>query len=284
MERKSFLLGIFGFLFCLNVLAWIAVFEASEYSHLQVIFFDIGQGDAIFIVSPKGHQILIDGGPGSKILEKLAKEIPFYDRSLDLVILTHPEKDHMEGLIEVLKKYEVDYILWTGVVRDTSEFKAWQESLEKEKAQIRIAKAGQKITASKVVFDILHPFEKLEGREFKDSNNTSIVAKLSFGNNSFLFTGDIYNSGEKKLVERGDDLNSDVLKVSHHGSKSSSCEEFIEKVLPDIAVLQLGRKNPYGHPHQEVLERLEKYEIEILRTDESGDIKIVSDGNNYMEF
>ena len=283
MERKNFLLGIFGFLFCLNILAWIAVFEASRPSFLQVIFFDIGQGDAIFIVSPQGHQILIDGGPGSKILEKLAKEMPFYDRSLDLVILTHPEKDHMEGLIEVLKKYEVDYILWTGIVRDTLEFKEWQESLGKEKTQIKIAKAGQKIIASKVVFDILHPFEKLEGRKFKDSNNTSIVAKLSFGENSFLFTGDIYSSREKKLVERGDDLNSDVLKVSHHGSKSSSCEQFIEKVSPDIAVLQLGRKNPYGHPHREVLERLEKYEIEILRIDELGDIKIVSDGTKLYK-
>jgi len=282
MERKSFLLGIFGFLFWANFLTWIAVFEVSRLPYLKVVFFDVGQGDAIFVESPQGHQILIDGGPDSRILEKLPKEMPFYDRSLDLLILTHPERDHMAGLIEVLKKYKVDYILWTGVLRDTPDFQEWANTLSSikiggGKAQIKIARAGQKIIASKAVFDILYPFENLEGKEFKNSNDTSIVLKLSFNNSKFLFTGDIYKSGEQELIEKGSDFDIDVLKIAHHGSKTSSSEEFLERTSPEIAVIQLG-KNPYGHPHQEVLERLEKYGIEVLRTDEKGDIEMISDG------
>lgn len=273
---------IFGFLLGANVLVWAIVFWVSQSRPLKVVFFDVGQGDAIFIETPQLHQILIDGGPGSKILEKLSREMPFYDRSLDLVVLTHPEKDHMGGLIEVLKKYDVDYILWTGILRNTAEFREWQNSLQKEKAKIEIARAGQRVVASETRLDILHPFESLEGKEFKDSNDTSVVARLSFGKNSFLFTGDIYQSEERKLAERRSDLNSDVLKVAHHGSKTSTSEGFIEKVLPEIAIVQVGENNPYGHPHKEVLERLKKHDVLLLRTDEKGDIKIVSDGK-YLD-
>jgi len=274
MARKKLFLWI---LVWANFLAWSIVFEASKPPLLKIVFFDVGQGDAIFVETPQSHQILIDGGPDSKILEKLDQQMPFYDRSLDLVILTHPELDHMGGLIEVLKKYKVDYVLWTGILRNTREYQEWQRVLKKTKAKIKIARAGQRIIASNTIFEILHPFESLAGKECKNSNNTSIVTKLSFGNNAFLFTGDISRSEEKKLVEQKSNLDADVLKVAHHGSKTSTCEEFLENVLPEIAVIQVGKDNHYGHPHQEVLERLKKYKIEILRTDELGDIEMISD-------
>lgn len=284
MERKNLERGILGFLFCLNFFAWAAVLETSQRHFGKVTFFDVGQGDAIFIETSQAHQILIDGGPSGKILEKLSAEMPFYDRSLDLIILTHPEKDHMTGLIEVLKRYRVDYILWTGVKRNTSEYEEWKNALEKEKAPIRIARAGQKVRAAEAVFDILYPLEILEGTELKDSNNTSVVVRLSFGKTSFLFTGDIYQSGEKNLMAKRNDLSSDVLKLAHHGSKTSSSEEFLKRVLPAIAVAQAGKDNPYGHPHQEVLARLISIGSKILRTDEMGDIKIISDGERYSIF
>lgn len=279
-EGKKSTFFILGFLVFANILAWFVVFDFSEAEIVKVSFFDVGQGDAIFIETPQGHQILIDGGPGSKILGKLSQVMPFYDRSLDLLILTHPEKDHMEGLVEVLEKYQVDYVLWTGILRDTPEFEEWQKALQQENTEVKIAKAGQRIIASKAVFEILYPFESLKGQTFEDSNNTSIIAKLSFGQSDFLFAGDIYTSAEKELVEKGVGLESEVLKIAHHGSKTSTSSEFLEKVLPEIAVIQLSTNNPYGHPHQEVLERLQKYEVEVLRTDENGDIEIVSDGNN----
>jgi len=285
---KNWNSGILIALICFNILAWIAVYDLSRPQFLEVIFFDIGQGDAIFIETPKRHQILIDGGPGSVILEKLGKSTPFYDRTIDLIILTHPEFDHLSGLNEVLKKYKVENILWTGVVRDTAEAKEWKKLIEEEKeegSRIKIAKVGQKINLSiyeiNSYIEILFPFENLEGKEFKDSNNTSFVCKLVFGKNSFLFTGDAYKNVEGELINKKAEIDSDVLKVAHHGSKTSTSEEFIAKVSPEIAVISVGRENKYGHPNQEVLELLEKYGIRILRTDEDGDIKIISDGKNY---
>jgi len=279
-KDKKLIFWILVTLFCVNVFTWSVVYELNKTQLLEVIFFDIGQGDAIFIETPKGYQILIDGGPSSVILEKLGKEMPFWDRTIDLVILTHPEHDHISGLIEVLKRYEVDYILWTGVLRDTGEYKEWKRLIEEEIVQVKIAKADQKIFFSETFLDVLYPFEDLEGKDFKNTNNTSIALRLVFNNHSFIFTGDLYKSVERKLIDRGLYLDSNVLKVGHHGSKTSSCEEFLEKVKPEIAVISAGKENPYNHPHPEVLEVLDKYDITVLRTDIDGDIKIISDGEN----
>jgi len=278
--KISFLLFVLGILVFLNIFIWQEVFDWLFNPYLKVIFFNVGQGDAIFIVSPQKHQILIDGGPNSIILEKLAKEMPFWDRSIDLIILTHPEHDHIAGLLEVLKRYKVENILWTGVIRDTAEYKEWLRLIKRENSELRIAKAEQKIKAREVHFDILNPFENLSGRKIKNVNDTSVITKLVFDKKSFLFSGDAYKPVERKLIARGLALDSDVLKVGHHGSKTSSAEEFIEKVLPEIAVISAGKNNRYGHPHQQTLDTLEKYGVETLRTDINGDIKIISDGKN----
>jgi len=294
MKKNNIVFIVLAVLFCLNFLAWIAVFDLSKPQYLEVSFFDVGQGDAILVETPRGHQILIDGGPDFSVLEKLGQEMPFYDRSIDLIILTHPEHDHIAGLIEVLKRYRVDNILWTGVLRDTAEYREWLKLIEKEGAEVKIAQLGQKITCSRrllgqQVFNILNPLENLEGKKVQNSNNTSIIAKLIFNENSFLFTGDAYKSVERKLLEKEINLDSDVLKVGHHGSKTSTSEEFLEQVLPEIAVISAGLENRYGHPHQETLATLNKYDIKVLRTDKEGDIKIISDGynlkviNNYQK-
>lgn len=280
-----------------NILAWTAVYDLSQPRFLEVNFFDVGQGDAIFIETPRRQQILIDGGPDSTILEKLGKEMSFWDRTIDLVILTHPESDHLNGPLEVLKRYKIDYILWTGIVRDTAEYKEWQrllkEESEKDGARIKIAKSGQKIKLWRsdlhnIYLEVLYPLENRENQQLKDSNNSSIVCRLTFNQNSFLFTGDIYKSAEKELVIRENScsnscefasLDSDVLKVAHHGSKTSSSKEFIEAVSPEIAVISVKKDNSYGHPHPEVLENLN--DINILRTDINGDIIIISDGTRY---
>jgi competence protein ComEC len=279
-ENEKFVLFILGFLFLANFFSWIIVFDLKSHRFLKVNFFDVGQGDAIFIETPTRHQILIDGGPSSKIIEKLAKEIPFWDRSIDLIILTHPEKDHITGLLEVLKRYRVENVLWTGIVRDIPEYKEWVNLIEKEKANLKIAKAGQKISCKNCQWEIeiFYPFESLEGEEFEDSNNTSIVNKLIFGKSSFLFTGDIYKDVEESLTLTSFDLRSNVLKVAHHGAKTSSSQKFLEKVSPDVAIISVG-ENKYGHPNKETLEILEKYGIRVLRTDREGDIKVFSDGN-----
>jgi len=276
---------IFSLLILFNVLAWLVVYDLSQPQFFEVTFFDIGQGDAIFIETLQKHQILIDGGPDSTILERLNEEIPFWDRTIDLIILTHPEHDHYGGLIMVLERYKVKNILWTGVLRDTAEYGEWKEVLERENANVIIAKSGQRINWLKSDTDqymeVLFPFESFKDEIVKDINNTSVIAKLIFGENSFLFTGDAYKSVERELVNRGLNVDSDILKVGHHGSKTSSDEDFIKEVSPDVAVISCGKDNPYGHPHPETLETLEKYGINILRTDLIGNIKFILNRKSY---
>ncbi|MBL7142157.1 MAG: MBL fold metallo-hydrolase [Candidatus Pacebacteria bacterium] len=278
-NKENRILVVLIILFCFNILAWLTVFDLNRQGSLEVNFFDVGQGDAIFIEMPGNQQILIDGGPGSAVLEKLGEKMPFWDRTIDLLILTHPHDDHLSGFIKVLENYEVENVLWTGVLMETSIFEKWQEAIKETK--VYIAQSGQKVIAGIVVLEILYPFENLENQKIKEVDNTSIVVRLVFGDNSFLFTGDAFQSVEKQLVGKGIFIESDILKVGHHGSKTSSSREFIEEVSPEVAVISVGKDNKYGHPNQETLDTLTKYGIRIFRTDEQGDIKIISNSKNY---
>jgi competence protein ComEC len=280
--KKIYLLFFVGFLFALNIFCWKEVFVLASNNDLKVVYFDVGQGDSVFIETPQRHQVLIDGGPTPVVLSKLAKEMPFWDRTIDLVILSHPEKDHMAGLLDVLQRYKADYILWSGVVRSSSEYQKWIEVLEKQKkmgTKIIIAESNQRIAVGESFIDILHPFDNLVGNDSKDSNDTSVVFDLTFYENSFLFVGDISSSLEKKLVNSGINLTSNVLKVAHHGSKYSTSDIFLENVKPEVAIISVG-ENSYGHPTPEVLQRLDDFEVKTLRTDQIGDITILSDGEN----
>lgn len=283
MIQKKYFLFVAGFLLVLNVFVWKEVFVLASSNKLEVDFFNVGQGDSAFIKTPENHQILIDGGPDSAVLEKLSENMPFWDKSIDLIILTHPEADHMQGIFNVFQAYKSDYILWSGVKKSAPEYGAWISALEKQKkmgAKIIIAKMGQEIKAGNVLIDTLFPLENVEGRDMKDSSNdTGVVSKVIFGKNSFLFTGDISNKAEKNIVNYGENILSDVLKVAHHGSKYSTSDLFLGNVKPKIAVISVG-KNSYGHPTSETLQRLENFGIKIFRTDINGDIKIVSDGSN----
>ena len=278
-NKENRILVVLMVLFCFNILAWLTVFNLNRQGSLEVNFFDVGQGDAIFIEMPGNQQILIDGGPGSAVLEKLGEEMPFWDRTIDLLILTHPHEDHLSGLIKVLENYEVENVLWTGVMMETSIFEKWQEAIKE--AKVYTAQSGQRVIAGKAVLEILYPFENLKDQKIKEVDNTSIVARLIFGNDSFLFTGDAFQSVEKQLAEKGIFIESDILKVGHHGSKTSSGQDFIEEVSPGVAVISVGKDNKYGHPNQETLDTLAKYGIRIFRTDEQGDIKIISNSKNY---
>jgi len=279
-RREKIALFLVVFFLVADFFAWQEVFRLTG-RMLKVVFFDVGQGDCIFIETPQGHQIMIDGGPDAAVVKKLKKEVPFWDRGIDLVILTHPEKDHLAGLLEVLKRYRIDHILWTGVARKTDDYNEWKELIKTEGAKTAVVKGGESIKAGDVEINILYPLESLEGKEFENSNDTSIVSRLIFYDSTFLFTGDITSKVELKLVDKDVSLKSEVLKVAHHGSKYSSADGFLNTVSPDIAVIQVGN-NPYGHPAQEVLQRLDKFGVETFRTDIDGDIKLISDGSNLL--
>ena len=260
-------------------LIWYAVFYFASSQNLRVTFFDVGQGDAIFIEAPGGNQILVDGGPDSRILAKLGRIMPFWDGSLDLLIVTHPHADHLAGLLDVLKRYDIGMVMTSDVGHGTPEYAEWQALVKRYSVPVVIARKGQRIDAgSGVIFDILSPAEDAAASA-SDPHDANIVSRLSYGETTILLTGDAEKALEHRLVfEAPDMLDADILKVGHHGSKTSSTEVFVKAVSPDMAVISAGKKNRYGHPHADVLERFARLGIPVFRTDQMGNITIESDG------
>lgn len=264
-----------------NIFIWQFIFSLD--GNLKVVFFDIGQGDSIFIETAQGHQILIDGGPGQRVLTKLGKAMPFWDKTIDLVIASHPDYDHLSGLVSVLERYQVKTVLWNGAIVDGALFANWQKALAKEQARVFTAQSGQVIKAGQARFFVLYPLADLAGQSVeKESNNSSVVVRLSYGSSDFLFTGDLPIKSETELLASGQNIAAKVLKVAHHGSKYSSSPEFLAMAGPQLAVISCGANNTYGHPNQEVLNNLQNFAINVLRTDQKGDIKVVSDGQNLI--
>lgn len=281
MLKNKRILQILALLLALNFFAWSVIIDLFGNDSLEVTFFNVGQGDAIFIENSKGHQVLIDGGPDATILERLGQVMPFWDRTIDLLILTHPDSDHITGLTYVLENYEIKNVLWTGITGSSGVLAKWLELIKEEECQEFIAKADQEVLLAKARLEVLFPFESLAGQLVKEVNDTSIVARLNLGQISFLLTGDIHESAEKRLLEEGIDLTADILKVAHHGSKTSTSQKFVEAVSPKVAVISVGLDNKYGHPHQTVLDTLKEYDITIFRTDSLNNIKITTNGTKY---
>lgn len=249
---------------------------------MKIYFFDISQGDSIFIEAPNGNQVLIDGGPDNAVLEKLGEAMPFYDRDIDLVVMTHSDADHITGLIEVLERYEVENIIYSNIIRNSAPYNAWQEAIVEEGANVIDPVAGEVVDLGNgVTLTILHPAESLAGRVMNKVNNDSVVLMIKYGETEILLTGDIEAKAERQIILNGAELNADILKIAHHGSRTSTIEEFLHEVLPQVAVIQVGVKNRYGHPTKEVLNRLENFGVKLYRTDVDGDIKLVSDGTNF---
>jgi competence protein ComEC len=265
----------------INFFLWQEILFSSDGSGLlTVVFLDIGEGDAILMDDSFGNQILIDSGNGEKILEALNKNMPTYDRKIELAILTHPDTDHMKGFLDVIEAYKVDKFLYTGVKKDSRVYNNLLNLLREENIDTEIAIQGQDISlANGADLYVLYPDENLEGFESKDTNDYSVITKLIFHNFSLLLTGDAARKLEAHLLNSTFNLNSTVLKVGHHGSKYSTHPLFLIRVNPKIAIISVG-KNNYGHPAPEVLERLSN--TLMLRTDLNGDIKIVTDGKKMQ--
>ena len=279
--RKNGRLYILMTLFITTVFIWYAVLVEDRRGILTVAFLDIGQGDAIFIEAPNGNQMLIDGGPPKAVLSALRRVMSFYDRTIDMIVVTNPDKDHMAGFIDVLESYKVGMVVEPGTVGASVEYKVFEQLVREERAKKSIALRGQTIWLDKkhgVGFQILFPDRNISGLA---TNDGSIVGRLVYGDTSIMFTGDSPENVEHYLVSLDDkNLKSDVLKVGHHGSRTSSSEEFVGFVSPTYATISLGQGNSYGHPHKETLDTLEKFDIKTLRTDQQGTITIESDGEN----
>jgi competence protein ComEC len=248
---------------------------------LEVHFFDVGQGDSIFIESPSGVQVLIDGGPTREVLRRLGKEMGYVDRTIDLVVATHSDMDHIGGLVDVFERYTVQAILITENENDTPVADAFVRAVGDEHAKVYYARAGQVYDlghgpSGSTTLTVLFPDRDVKGLE---SNTASIVLKLSYGESDVLLTGDAPSAIEEYLVSLyGDFLRSEVLKVGHHGSRTSTAETFVSAVDPDTAIISSGRDNRYGHPHKEVLEILSEYGVLPKNTADAGTTSMWSDG------
>lgn len=276
-ERLIFLATLTG----LGVVAYAAehpgVFPTVGEPALEVTVFDVGQGDAIFVETPDGAQMLVDGGPDDSVLAKLGEVMPLADRSIDLVVLTHPHADHVAGLVSVLDRYEVGKILITGVQHPTDVYSAFLLKIKSRNLATEVVRGPQEFAFGGSKVKILYPHESLEGERIEDPNASSIVLKIIEGAHDILLAGDIEAEGEGAMRAAGATLDAEVLKVAHHGSKSSSTREFLEAVKPDYALVSVG-ENTYGHPHPSVLERLRARGISLFRTDREGDITVRTDG------
>jgi competence protein ComEC len=259
------------------ILVWLAVLQLPD-GKLHVSFLDVGQGDAILITAPDGQQILVDGGPSPTALASaLGREMPFWDRSIDLLIMTHPDADHITGLVDVLDRYHVGGWLDNGRPDDDAIYAECQKKIKQEGVPYHTLHAGDRLELDRgLVLEVVHPPKDLMNGVEAASNNNSVVLRLVWKEASFLLTGDIEAEAEHLLVRSGQPLEADVLKVAHHGSGGSSTAEFLVAVNPQFAVISVGADNRFGHPNEAVLDRLGN--VTILRTDEQGTIEFVTDG------
>ena len=263
-----------------GVLLWAGAI-ASPDGKLHVTFLDVGQGEATLIVTPSGRQVLVDGGPDPRaVMHGLGARLPFYDRSLDVVALTHPHGDHLSGLLEVLERYDVDLFLHRSADYPTAEYVRWEQALAERggRSTVLDAQRGHRISLGDgVVLEVLHPGPVTPEGE---TNNNSLVLRLSYGGVVFLLTGDVEAPIESALLARDAPLDATVLKVAHHGSDSSTSAPFLEAVAPSLAVISVGEDNPFGHPDDEVLDRLQAVlpDDRVLLTSQHGDVEVTTDG------
>lgn len=266
---------LLGFLFLAVISLWIAFFTPKS-KNFRLIACDVGQGDAILAVYGD-IQVLTDGGPGETVLTCLEKYMPFWDREIELVVLTHPQLDHYGGLIEVFKRYKVNAFLTNDFDAGTQGLEALKNAVGGSGARVIYPGVGTRIRVGMIYLDILHPPDGLNSTKI---NDYSIVTILTFRDFEALLTGDIENEIGNEIAEKGLVKDVDYIKIPHHGSKNGLTPVLLEESRPEIAVISVGKKNSYGHPNKGVLDMLFAAGAKVFRTDELGDVDLETDGKN----
>jgi competence protein ComEC len=245
---------------------------------LRVTFFDVGQGDAIYIKSPSGREMIVDASADTRILEKLGKTMSLFDRNIDVVVATHPDKDHIGGLPSLLSRYTVGMLLVSGATSDNGVHDEMHRVAKTKQVKVVSAFKGQRIDlGGGAIATILFPNRDTTAME---TNEASIVILLTYGSQSFLLTGDAPTSTEYSILDTLPEIT--VLKAGHHGSQTSTSFELLEKTTPEYTVLSVGANNSYGHPHTNVVDKLTEFRSTILRTDTMGDISLYTDGDSIQ--
>lgn len=250
------------------------VFAKADTETITIDFFDVGQGDAALITTPNDQRILIDGGPNNAVMAKLDRSIPFYQRKIDAIILSHPHADHLVGLIPVLKKFEVKDVYLTGVIQTTPEYLEFLNELKAKNIPTHAVTIGDNLDlGDNIKMEFYFPFKNLSGQRVENLNNSSIVSKLIWGKSKVVFTGDLEKEGQDELLATKPDLSAQLLKVPHHGSKDSANESFLNAISPKYAVICVGKDNKFGHPAPSHLASLKN--VSVYRTDEDGDVQFI---------
>ncbi len=234
------------------------------------------------IQTPDHQNILVDGGPSPQAISlELGRKLPFWDRTVDLMVSTQPHADHITGLLEVLQRYEVKRVLEPGVCYNSCVYQEWLRLVEEKEIKHDMAKAGQEIDLGRgIKMEVLNPPGQFFEGTSADVDNNGVVLKLSWGEISFLLTADIRWEGEFELIKQRANLKSTVLKVAHHGSKTSATPQLLAVVDPEVAVISVGANNTFGHPSPEVVERLKGRlgEDNVYLTSQNGTIEFITDG------
>ena len=258
-----------------NIIIWSFYFSLPD-GKLHIKVYDVGQGDSILIKTASGKTILVDGGPDNSVLGYLGRDIPFYLKNIDLVVLTHPDADHLTGLIEVVKQYKVRKIWVNGVKKDTRVYQDWEKALSESSLKVEIVKAGNKLKLEdSLILSVIWPQKDFISSK---TNLLGIVIKLSYGEFDALLAADADKNVQPYTSSLG---HVEVLKVPHHGASESVSEAFLNLTSPEVSIISVGEKNPYNHPRQEALDLLTKSGSKIYRTDKDGSIEIVSNGESW---
>lgn len=252
---------------------------ATHHTHVRVTFLDVGQGDAILIQTPRGSTVLVDGGKDTRVLKKLHAYLPYFSRKIDAVIATHPDADHVGGLADVVRRYDVKHVYYTPMEHDTPQVALFEDAVAERSVAQKKVRAGDVLVLDENVFiHILHP-SVVSARD--ETNSASVVARLVHQDISFLLTGDAPTDIEYLLAQRyGGQLKSTVLKLGHHGSYTSTSDVFLGYVQPSYTIISRGCDNEYGHPHTEVLNRLQEFRIPFFDTCVHGSIRFESTGSS----
>lgn len=277
LRKNNFLLLCLVFI---NVLIFSYILSQGQNRNLKVSFLDVGQGDAILIEAPNGREMLIDGGRDSSVINELGRSLGFFDRTIDIVLATHPDSDHIGGLPMVFDKYSVDTFIDSVADTESSFYDALMERVRAEDSNYSVAKRGMVIILDDkagVYIAVLYP--DADDFTIDETNELSTITKLIYGDTSFMLTGDAGKMPETKLFATDKNLlDSTVLKAGHHGSKTSSAPSFVRAVSPEYAIISAGADNSYGHPHAEVVETLTDSGAQILETSKEGTVTFISNG------
>lgn len=283
--RKYLLFVLVSLIFLLSISLYQYIYYYDN--KLHVIFCNVGQGDAILIKTPSNRYLMVDGGPDESVLTCLSSHMPFWDRTIDLVFLTHPHLDHFLGLIDVLDRYIVLYFVSENLGNKTSSYDQFVSRIKEKRISQRSVLKGDRYKLGKDVYLVIEApsVEALRrsspnGVIGESSELASLILRLTYKDFDLILPGDSQTEALSEVASQNSGT-IEVLQIPHHGSKTGVNKEVVELIAPGLAVISVGSKNRYGHPSREVLNLLRDEGIAILRTDKNGDVEIVSDGKKW---